>query len=194
MNNIDFNQLRDRAYQCACDHGFHQLELSNEHFLMLVITELSEAVEADRKGWCAHPEPFLSIVNLRATISDEKWREVFETYVKNSVEDELADAVIRLLDLAGLRGIEIDLYPKSVDVNAKDFKGKTFTECIYHICRLVIFPQRCVDSLTTMYFGINHLIASILGLAKNLDIDLLWHIEQKMKYNQLREQKHEKNY
>lgn len=194
MNNIHFNQLRDRAYQCACNHGFHQLELSNEHFLMLVITKLSEAVEADRKGWCAHPKPFLSIVNSRTTISDDKWKEAFETYVKNSLEDELADVVIRLLDLAGLRGIEIDLFPEAVDANAEEFKGKTFTECIYHICCSVAFPQRYVNSLTIMYIGINYLIASVLGLAKNLDIDLLWHIEQKMKYNQLREQKHGKEY
>lgn len=50
MSKIDFNALRDRAYKCACAHGFHNTELSNGHLLMLVITELSEAVEADRKG------------------------------------------------------------------------------------------------------------------------------------------------
>ena len=50
MSKIDFNALRDRSYKCACDHGFHDTDLSNGHLLMLVITELSEAVEADRKG------------------------------------------------------------------------------------------------------------------------------------------------
>lgn len=47
---MNLNELRDKAYRIACDHGFHDKELSNEHCLMLVITELSEAVEADRKG------------------------------------------------------------------------------------------------------------------------------------------------
>ena len=46
----DLNELRDRAYKTACEHGFHEEELSDMHLLMLVITELSEAVEADRKG------------------------------------------------------------------------------------------------------------------------------------------------
>lgn len=50
MENINLNKWRDRAYKTACEHGFHDKELSNEHCLMLVITELSEAVEADRKG------------------------------------------------------------------------------------------------------------------------------------------------
>lgn len=27
MNKIDFNALRDRAYKCACKHGFHDKEL-----------------------------------------------------------------------------------------------------------------------------------------------------------------------
>lgn len=45
MSKIDFNALRDRAYKCACEHGFHNTELINEHFLCLVISELMEAVE-----------------------------------------------------------------------------------------------------------------------------------------------------
>lgn len=50
MDKIDLNALRDRAYKTDCEHGFHDEELSNEHCLMLVITELSESVKADRKG------------------------------------------------------------------------------------------------------------------------------------------------
>lgn len=29
MSNIDLNILRDQAYKIACDHGFHDKELSN---------------------------------------------------------------------------------------------------------------------------------------------------------------------
>ena len=29
MNNINLNALRDRAYKIACEHGFHDTELSN---------------------------------------------------------------------------------------------------------------------------------------------------------------------
>lgn len=47
---MNLNELRDKAYKIACDHGFHDKELSNEHWLCLVISELMEAVEADRKG------------------------------------------------------------------------------------------------------------------------------------------------
>ena len=47
---MNLNKLRDKAYQCAVAHGWHEENLSDEHFLCLVISELMEAVEADRKG------------------------------------------------------------------------------------------------------------------------------------------------
>ena len=47
---MSLNELRDKAYRNAVTHGFHNKELSNEHCLCLVISELMEAVEADRKG------------------------------------------------------------------------------------------------------------------------------------------------
>lgn len=44
------NRLRDEAYATACNKGFHDEKHSDEHYLMLVITEIAEAVQADRKG------------------------------------------------------------------------------------------------------------------------------------------------
>lgn len=41
---IDLNKLRDEAYQNAVEHGWHDEDLSDEHFLCLVISELMEAV------------------------------------------------------------------------------------------------------------------------------------------------------
>ena len=60
---LDLNTLRNRAYQNACDHGFHDRELSDNHCFMLVITELSEAVEADRKGRRADKAEFELVVS-----------------------------------------------------------------------------------------------------------------------------------
>ena len=41
---------------------------------------------------------------------------------------------------------------------------------------------------------IGHMLLSIFGLAKHMNIDLIWHVEQKMRYNELRENKHGKRY
>ena len=197
MSKIDFNALRDRAYKCACDHGFHNTELSNGHLLMLVITELSEAVEADRKGkYFKGISTFEREFNRYSALVDENKRFecAFEKYVKDTVSDEMADAVIRLLDLAGLRGISLEFANGDIDDCIEDMaeacKDETFTESIYSISTL---PVR-YDGIFDFPTAVNDMILSIFGLAKHLDIDLLWHIEHKMKYNELRENKHGKRY
>lgn len=50
IKTIDLNRLRDEAYQNAVEHGWHDEDLSTDHFLCLVISELIEAVQAERKG------------------------------------------------------------------------------------------------------------------------------------------------
>ena len=92
---LDLNTLRNRAYQNACDHGFHDRELSDNHCFMLVITELSEAVEADRKGRRADKAEFESVVSSNSDHMSEAFVDAFERLVKDTVEDELADTVIR---------------------------------------------------------------------------------------------------
>ena len=47
---MKLNQLRDQAFTTAKAHGWHEEEHSDRHFLMLIITELAEAVQADRNG------------------------------------------------------------------------------------------------------------------------------------------------
>ena len=73
---------------------------------------------------------------------------------------------------------------------AEACKDETFTESIYSISTL---PVR-YDGIFDLPTAVNDMILSIFGLAKHLDIDLLWHIEQKMKYNELREKMHGKKY
>lgn len=181
---MDLNELRDRAYKTACEHGFHEEELSDKHLLMLVITELCEAIEADRKG------KKIDIKQFECGISYPKndFKQVYEYCIKGSVEEELADAAIRLLDLAGLRNIEVHISGLMDEKISSSFKDIPFTECVYDI----------IDSICSFYPPTTHCInitlASIFALAKSKDIDLLWHIEEKMKYNELRPNKHGKKY
>ncbi|MBS5110702.1 MAG: hypothetical protein KHZ65_19325 [Phocaeicola vulgatus] len=153
MNNINLNEL--------------DKELSNEHCLCLVISELMEAVEADRKGKRADRESFKSSYENEEPHDDANFKYCFEKYIKDTLPDELSEAVIRLLDLAGLRGISLE--SASNDINSE-----------------------YMDDIACMY--INDMIFSIFALAKHLDIDLLWHIEQKMRYNELRPKLNGKKY
>lgn len=186
---MSLNELRDKAYQCAIAHGWHEEEHSNDHWLCLIISELMEAVQADREGKRANVAMFKEWQDNHLSLSEEtktrRFKEDFEQYIKSSVEEELADAAIRLLDLCGLRKIELEndcLDDEVLEDYSSIFIDKTFTESIFNIAKSLIYKD------------ITYSFIKIFGLAKHLGIDLMWHIEQKMKYNELRERKHGKRY
>ncbi len=101
---MNLNELRDRAWQIAEDKGFHEAKLQKGTRLMLAVSELGEAMEALRKGYTT-PNAFANkdYIELYKDRPD-----LFKKYVKDSFEDEIADAMIRLLDLCGCEGIDIE--------------------------------------------------------------------------------------
>jgi NTP pyrophosphatase (non-canonical NTP hydrolase) len=107
---VSLNDFRDRAYQSAASHGFHEGVENLSEKLMLVVSELGEACEALRKG-------------RRVTIKDKNnagqpgpafKSSIFESNIKDTFEDEIAGAMIRLFDLAGVTNMDLDYH-----VNAK---------------------------------------------------------------------------
>lgn len=193
MKNINLNELRDRAYKTACEHGFHDKELSNEHCFCLIISELMEAVEADRKGKHADRESFKSSYEDEEPHDDVNFKYCFEKYIKGTVEEELADACIRLFDLCGLRKIDINDFTEEMIYEATEScNGETFTESIYAISTIPVRYE--YEYGYSFEKQVKSMLLGIIGFANYTGIDLLWHINQKMRYNELRENKHGKRY
>lgn len=187
---MSLNKLRDKAYQCAIAHGWHEKNLSDEHFLCLVISELMEAVEADWKGKHAKVAMFKEWQGNSVPLTEEtrkrRFMEDFEAFIKGTVEEELADACIRLLDLAGLRGYDLDSFDYEGS-DTEDYSDMTFTESMFRIC-VYVTDNFYRDEL---YILLNEIFA----FCRDRNIDIFWHIKQKMKYNELRPYKHgDKNY
>ena len=193
MNDIKLNKWRDRAYKTACEHGFHDEELSNKHHLCLVTSELMEAVEADRKGKRADRQSFKSSYEDEEPHDDVNFKYCFEKYIKDTLPDELADAAIRLLDLCGLRKIDIEDFTEEMLYEAEEScEDETFTESIYAISTIPI--RYAYEYDYPLEKQKNGMLLANFGLANHLDIDLTWHINQKMRYNELRENKNGKKY
>ena len=90
--------------------GFWDSERETGTLLMLCVSELSEALEADRKARFAKHDIFEIDLNFNSDIipQDERFKRAFEGNIKDTFEDELADTVIRILDLCGARGIDLE--------------------------------------------------------------------------------------
>lgn len=90
--------------------------------LMLIVSELSEALEADRRNkhanFIAFREAILRTDNTIGDIvlppldSSEKSKLAFEAHIKDTFEDEIADAFLRLMDLCGEYNIDIETHIK----------------------------------------------------------------------------------
>lgn len=88
--------------------GFYDNPETTAGIIALIHSELSEALEADRENnHCNLDSDELENLEDMAIADTEKFKEDFELDVKNSFEDELADAVIRIFDLAGYKGIDL---------------------------------------------------------------------------------------
>lgn len=104
------NELSKVIYERAKEKGFHNPQREIGTILMLIVSELSEALEADRVGRYADWSPIDEMISDGYTWEDSSmsFEYAFEHNIKDSFEDEIADSIIRLLDLCGLKEIDIE--------------------------------------------------------------------------------------
>lgn len=110
--NLSLNEWSQKAYQASKDKGFHQSKEDNPakigQRLMLIVSELAEALEADRKEKYTNKLDHEFISNC----DNEKFKSFFEDNIKNTFEDEIADTIIRIFDLCGTMNIDLDSHVK----------------------------------------------------------------------------------
>lgn len=191
------NRYAKDCHQRAVAKGFYGEPHSVGHYLMLAYGELHEAIEADRLGRWVKLTPE-QIEELRE-LEGAAFAQVFRRIVKDTVWDEIADAVIRLLDLLGWllktkRTTEIlnenDL-SKVYGILDTPHPGEELTLLLLRIVadtsgywRLGLLREK----------GILYAIKSLEQLCDHLGIDLMAHIDLKLKYNATRPALHGKKY
>lgn len=114
----------EKAHAVAKEKGFWETERNVSEMLMLIVSELAEAQEALRKNQYADPFAAdilkhsleLEKIDEEFVLNKEEWKEKFQSTIKSSFEDEIADVAIRLFDLCG--GLNIDL-EKHIELKMK---------------------------------------------------------------------------
>ena len=185
------NRYAKVCHQRSVAKGFWDVPHSVGHSLMLAYGELHEAIEADRIGKWAKLTPE-AVKNLRV-VSDGAFTKAFLWFVKDRVEDEIADAVIRLLDLLGWM-IESGTPLVGLDNVRGEFVNtappKELTDALLCVVCSSVLPLSFCSTLE----AILNPIKSLEQLCDHLGIDLMTHIELKLKYNATRPALHGKKY
>lgn len=187
------NRYAKDCHRRAVAKGFWDELHSVGHYLMLAFGELHEAIEADRIGRWAKLTPE-QIEELRG-LEGAAYAQAFLRLVKDAVEDELADAVIRLLDLLWFMMVDGALSEKEVEtdlgVSAFYIAGEmTLADALWPILQ----EACCHCDMYAHRTAILYSIKSLELLCNRLGIDLMTHIELKLKYNATRPAKHGKKY
>ena len=112
------NKLATEIHENAKSKGFFDSEKNIGEMLCLIHSEVSEALEADRKKLYTNLSEIklkgLSDANYGDSFNaEEAFKSEFEYSVKNTFEDELADVIIRVLDLCAFKGIDIESHIKA---------------------------------------------------------------------------------
>lgn len=92
---MELKELAKDIHENAIAKGFWENPNTAEK-LMLIVSELSEAMEADRKDKRCKT----NIIGVNGWVGDTDFQKHFADTVKDTFEDEIADAFIRLLDLS----------------------------------------------------------------------------------------------
>ena len=174
-------KLQQRIWDVATAHGWHEKPISTAQYCGLIMTEMAEAVEADRNGRRSMDAEFKSVLTFEAANKDAYFKACYKYYIKGSIEEEFADVVIRVLDMAqevhGDKMRWLGYYPYGQVYQ----ENESFIENAWYFIREVL-------NWGTM--NISDCVSFMFDWAQHLGIDLWQHIEWKMKYNELRPYKH----
>lgn len=193
--------LQQGVYEANKAKGFwDDAERRNKgEAIALLVSETYESLEGHRKGrdfnaW----EPVvlstirtsLSFVDLDNENQVQQYKSVFERYVKDTWQDELADAVIRLLDYTGGFGIKLIADNRAA---IRQVLPKNFGEAILQINERIlnVFFSKSEEWRIK---GWSYVLDDLYYLAQREGCNLYQHVIWKLKYNTMREHKHGKKY
>lgn len=190
--------LAEDAFKNADKHGFYTESIEIETELMLIITEMSEAVQADRHNRHGSIEDYESEIQMGRDIPT-----AYKNSLEGTVESEFADIAIRILSLLGWIDSKTPIKLKSDSILADEYGIGKIQFMVHNIInkgsiakdlyRLNGYFSRLVDNESCRWFvsdTLQEILMMVFVIAHNNNIDLMEHIKLKMKYNESRPHLH----
>lgn len=186
--------LAGDAFKNAEKHGFYTESTEIETALMLIITEMAEAVQADRKNRHGSIEDYESEIQMGRDIPT-----AYKNALEGTVESEFADISIRILSLLGWMNSKEPITFKSDSILADKYEVAKCQCRVTNIInngsiakdlyRLNGHFSRFVGNESYYWFvsdTLQNILMSVFAIAHIHNIDLMEYIKLKMKYNESR--------
>ncbi|GLB51729.1 nucleotide pyrophosphohydrolase [Neptunitalea chrysea] len=113
------NELSKEIHSNNKAKGFYEDKKNVGEMLCLIHSEVSEALEADRnqkycdlhnENWTIDGRTLKEDLNIE---DDDQFIVIFKMSCKDTFEDELADIMIRVMDLAAFKGVDLEQHIKA---------------------------------------------------------------------------------
>lgn len=181
-------QFMTKAYENAKAKGFYKPDLDINQALMLIITEMGEAIQAshhDRHGSIEDYNKWLGVSEEQA----------YEESIEGTVESEFADVALRIMSLLGWYNSQNIIclmndteLKKTEEFHKVEFEHGNYslpTAMYLIITRITYFPFSCSPAwMNTL--RLQDILVQVFALAHAEGIDLVEHIKLKMQYNESR--------
>lgn len=189
MTNEKLHELARIAHSNAKAKGFWETARPEKESLILIVSEIAEALEAARKGKFCAKENFTEALNIYREIGRESIipNEVsgafgiyFNDFCRGTFEEEIADTFIRILDL--------------MEERKQVFQVEEMLEA--NETRVGFYIPMILFDITAhvMKDDLNEAIFLLYLLSQEKGFDLILWTRMKMKYNETRGYKHGKQF
>lgn len=182
-------QFMTKAYEDAKAKGFYKPDLDINQALMLIITEMGEAIQASRHNRHGSIDGY----NTYLEVSDE--HVAYEESLEGTVESEFADITLRIISLLGWYDSQNTIclmndteLKKTEEFHKVEFEHGNYclpTAMYLIITRITYFPFSCSPAwMNTL--RLQDILVQVFALAHAEGIDIVEHIKLKMQYNESR--------
>ena len=172
-------QFMTKAYENAKDKGFYKPDLDINQALMLIITEMGEAIQASRHNRHGSIDGY----NTYLEVSDE--HVAYEESLEGTVESEFADITLRIISLLGWYDSQNTIclmndteLKKTEEFHKVEFEHGNYclpTAMYLIITRITYFPFSCSPAwMNTL--RLQDILVQVFALAHAEGIDIVEHI------------------
>lgn len=181
---MDYNKLIDQCHSAAKKNGWWDEPRPHEEIILLIKSELFEAMDAYRSDKRANK---FDVSVLEAQHIKEAFKSLFKLNIKDTFEDEIADTAIRIFDYLGWLEYETPAQPCIPDLDTLD---QGFMETL----QILDLGLSSMYDEMNLNFKLSDVLNTLFLLSKAYNFDLHTHIQLKLRYNATRGKKHGKKF